>query len=240
LKISKLSIVVPVYNEGKKIQDVLHNVCALELIHGIDKEIIVINDCSTDCSGEEIDQFKEANPDYHIVVFHQKINKGKGAAIHEGVAVATGDYFIIQDGDLELKPSDINILLEAAIDRNFDIVYGSRFLEKTHQNTSFVWHILGNGFLTKLSNLFSGYKLTDMMTCYKLIPTSVIKSIVLKENRFGFEPEITMKLAKRKNLTITEVPISYNARSKVEGKKINSGDGLRVIYCILKYKFARK
>ena len=240
MKINKLSIVIPVYNEEKTIKDVLHNVCALNLIHGVEKEVIVINDCSKDSSGKEIELFKEMNPESGVVIFHQQINTGKGAAIHRGIALATGDYFIIQDADLELTPSDINILLEAAIDRNYDIVYGSRFIEKTHLNTSFLWHILGNGFLTKLSNLFSGYKLTDMMTCYKLIPTNVIKSIVLNENRFGFEPEITMKLSKNKNLSITEVPISYNARSKVEGKKINSGDGLRVIYCILKYKLARK
>jgi glycosyltransferase involved in cell wall biosynthesis len=237
MKIKKLSIVIPVYNEEKTIQDVLKKVSTLDLIHSIEKELIVINDCSKDNSGVEIDEFIKNNPDVNIVSFHQAINKGKGAAIHKGISLATGDYFIIQDADLELEPSDINILLEAVVLKNFDIVYGSRFIEKNHQNTSFVWHILGNGLLTKLSNLFSGYRLTDMMTCYKLIPTEVIKSMVLKENRFGFEPEITMKLSKFKNLTITEVPISYNARTKEEGKKINSQDGMRVIFCILKYKF---
>jgi len=237
MQIKKLSIVVPAYNEGKTIQLVLKNVVELELVNGIEKELIIVNDCSTDNTKEEIEIFIKNNPKNTIKSYHQEINKGKGAAIHKGISLSTGDYLIIQDADLELIPSDINILLNEVIKTPVDIVYGSRFLVGDHQNTSFIWHILGNGFLTKLSNLFSGYKLTDMMTCYKLIPTSVIQSIQLKENRFGFEPEITMKLAKMKNLKITEVPISYIARTKDEGKKINSKDGMRVIYCILKYKF---
>ena len=239
MQINKLSIVVPAYNEGKTIQLVLKNVVELTLVNNIEKELIIVNDCSTDNTGEEIETFIKNNPEYTIVSYHQEVNKGKGAAIHKGISLSTGEYLIIQDADLELVPSDINMLLNEVVSTGVDIVYGSRFLDGNHKNTSFIWHILGNGFLTKLSNLFSGYRLTDMMTCYKLVPTSVIKSIDLKENRFGFEPEITMKLAKMKNLKIIEVPISYIARTKDEGKKISSKDGMRVIYCILKYKFSK-
>lgn len=210
----------------------------MTLLNGIEKEVIVVNDSSKDNTGFEMDDFKKLNSNFNLVVHHQEINLGKGAAIHKGISLATGDYLIIQDADMELDPSDINVLLEAVLNENSDVVYGSRFLLNKHQNTSFVWHILGNGLLTKLSNVFTGYKLTDMMTCYKLIPTNVIKSINLKENRFGFEPEITLKLSKIRELKISEVPISYNARNKEEGKKINSGDGLRVIYCIIKYWFS--
>ncbi len=237
MQITKLSIIIPAYNEGKTIHNVLENVANLALVNDIEKEIIVINDCSTDNTLDEIEQFIADNPSQPLLAFYQNVNKGKGAAIHKGIQLATGDYIVIQDADLELDPTDINKLLEGLTTKNTDVIYGSRFLTKEHKNTSFVWHILGNGFLTKLSNVFTGFRLTDMMTCYKLIPASILKSIQLKENRFGFEPEVTLKLSKIKNLSIAEVPISYIARSKSEGKKINSGDGMRVIYCILKYKF---
>jgi glycosyltransferase involved in cell wall biosynthesis len=237
MQITKLSIIIPAYNEGKTIRNVLENVANLVLLSDIEKEIIVINDCSTDNTRDEIEQFIEDNPSQPLLAFYQNVNKGKGAAIHKGIQLATGDYIVIQDADLELDPTDINKLIEGLKTKNTDVIYGSRFLTKEHKNTSFVWHILGNGFLTKLSNVFTGFRLTDMMTCYKLIPASILKSIQLKENRFGFEPEVTLKLSKIKNLSIAEVPISYIARSKSEGKKINSGDGMRVIYCILKYKF---
>ncbi len=236
MQITKLSIIIPAYNEGKTIRNVLENVANLALVNDIEKEIIVINDCSTDNTLDEIEQFIQDNPSQPILAFYQNVNKGKGAAIHKGIQLATGDYIVIQDADLELDPTDINKLLEGLSTKNVDVIYGSRFLTKEHKNTSFIWHILGNGFLTKLSNVFTGFRLTDMMTCYKLVPASILKSIQLKENRFGFEPEVTLKLSKIKNLSIAEVPISYIARSKSEGKKINSGDGMRVIYCILKYK----
>ncbi len=236
MQITKLSIIIPAYNEGKTIRNVLENVANLALVNDIEKEIIVINDCSTDNTLDEIEQFIQDNPSQPILAFYQNVNKGKGAAIHKGIQLATGDYIVIQDADLELDPTDINKLLEGLSTKNVDVIYGSRFLTKEHKNTSFIWHILGNGFLTKLSNVFTGFRLTDMMTCYKLVPATILKSIQLKENRFGFEPEVTLKLSKIKNLSIAEVPISYIARSKSEGKKINSGDGMRVIYCILKYK----
>lgn len=237
--LKKLSIIIPAFNEGKTIQRVLQNLVDLKLNDGIEKELIVINDFSSDNTSFLIDQFISENKNSEIQLFNQSENKGKGAAIHKGIEMATGDYIVIQDADLELNPSDINRLLDCLISGKSSVVYGSRFLTNNHKNTNFVWHILGNGFLTKLSNLFTGYKLTDMMTCYKLIPSEVLKRMQLKEMRFGFEPEVTLKLSKIKNLTIQEVPISYEARSKIEGKKISAKDGFRVIYCILKYSFSK-
>jgi glycosyltransferase involved in cell wall biosynthesis len=237
MKIKKLSIIIPAFNEAETVQRMLQKVNELILIHSIQKEVIIVNDCSTDHTATEIDDFIANHAAVNFKAFHQTINQGKGAAIHKGISLASGDYIIIQDADLELEPTDINDLLEAVEEGGTNVVYGSRFLQNKHRNTSFLWHIMGNGFLTRLSNLFSGFRLTDMMTCYKLIPTSILKSMILKENRFGFEPEITMKLAKMREVKIIEVPISYSARKKAEGKKINSGDGLRVIYCILKYRF---
>ena len=237
MKINKLSIIIPAFNEAKTIHQVLQKVLDLQLYSNIEKEVIVINDCSTDTTSAEVERFQKEHFESDFHLFNQPLNQGKGAAIHQGIKMATGDYIVIQDADLELNPEDINLLLQKAIDEDIDIVYGSRFLNKNYKNTSFVWHILGNGFLTKLSNLFTGYKLTDMMTCYKLMPAKIVKSIILREKRFGFEPEITVKLSKQKSLSIQEVAISYDARSKDEGKKINSGDGIRSIYCILKYRF---
>lgn len=240
MKLNKLSILIPAYNEAKTIKAVLTNVAQLNLIQGIEKELIVVNDCSTDSTAKEIEAFISEFPEVNIQSFEQAINQGKGAAIHKGIELASGDYIVIQDADLELNPADINVLLEGLLTGNSEVVYGSRFLRKDHQNTNFVWHIMGNGFLTKLSNVFTGFKLTDMMTCYKLVPSKVLKEMNLEENRFGFEPEVTLKLSKLKGLRIQEVPISYIARNKEEGKKISSKDGMRVIYCILKYALSGK
>lgn len=239
MKLNKLSILIPAYNEAKTIKAVLTNVAKLNLIQGIEKELIVVNDCSTDSTAQEIEAFISEFPEVNIQSFEQAVNQGKGAAIHKGIELASGDYIVIQDADLELNPADINVLLEGLLTGNSEVVYGSRFLRKDHQNTNFVWHIMGNGFLTKLSNVFTGFKLTDMMTCYKLVPSKILKEMNLEENRFGFEPEVTLKLSKIKGLSIQEVPISYIARNKEEGKKISSKDGMRVIYCILKYSFKR-
>ena len=240
MKLNKLSILIPAYNEAKTIKAVLTNVAELNLIQGIEKELIVVNDCSTDSTAQEIEAFISEFPEVNIQSFEQAINQGKGAAIHKGIELASGDYIVIQDADLELNPADINVLLEGLLTGNSEVVYGSRFLRKDHQNTNFVWHIMGNGFLTKLSNVFTGFKLTDMMTCYKLVPSKILKEMNLEENRFGFEPEVTLKLSKIKGLRIQEVPISYIARNKEEGKKISSKDGMRVIYCILKYALSGK
>ncbi len=238
LAIKKLSIIVPAYNEEKTVALVLQKLVDLPLIQSIEKEIVVINDHSSDKTGAEIERMSNDFPET-ISFHHQEVNKGKGAAIRKGIELSSGDYVVIQDADLELEPSDINRLIEGHYHSGQAVVYGSRFLHDTHQNTKFVWHIMGYGALTKLSNVFTGFRLTDMMTCYKLVPASVFKEFTLRENRFGFEPEITLKLSKIKGLNIHEVPISYNARTKSDGKKINAKDGFRVIYCILKYYLFR-
>jgi glycosyltransferase involved in cell wall biosynthesis len=238
-EIKKLSILIPVYNEGNTIHLLLQKVVDLNLYHGVDKEIIVVNDCSKDHTDESIQKFISKPENQHIQYFSQAVNKGKGAAIHSGLKQATGDYVVMQDADLELKPEDINRLLKEKIDNKRTVVYGSRFLEKQHENTNYIWHIMGNGFLTKLSNLFSGQKLTDMMTCYKMLPTEMMRNLNLKEERFGFEPEITVKLGKIKGMKIVEVPISYSARSREEGKKISWKDGMRAIWCVVRYRLKK-
>lgn len=232
----KLSILIPVYNEGKTIDQLLQKVVDLQLYGNIQKEIVVVNDCSKDNTDDAIKSFLTTLNGVDIRYFSQEINKGKGAAIHRAMDEATGDYVVMQDADLELNPEDINALLKEKIDNQRLVVYGSRFLEQKHENTNFIWHIMGNGFLTKMSNLFSGQKLTDMMTCYKMLPTDLMRSLKLKEQRFGFEPEITVKLGKVKGMKIVEVPISYSARTKEEGKKISWKDGMRAIWCIVKYR----
>jgi glycosyltransferase involved in cell wall biosynthesis len=240
MKIQKLSIVIPVYNEESTIQLILDKVVQLSLLESIKKEIVVINDCSTDGTHQQILDFLANYTKLNLIYFSQTINKGKGAALHKGFELSSGDYIVIQDADLELNPTDINNLLAAVEYGDANVVYGSRFLENKHQNVNFIWHILGNSLLTRLSNLFTGLKLTDMMTCYKLFPKSILSKVDLKEQRFGFEPEITIKLSKNKELKIVEVPIFYSARTKEEGKKINYKDGIRVIYCILKYNLFNK
>jgi len=235
---NKISILIPAYNEEKTIVEVLKKVAELPMAGGLEKEIIVINDRSSDNTGSLIDNFIQSEPGNSIRVHHQEFNQGKGAALHKGIDLATGDLIIIQDADLELNPEDMNRLLEEWLKGKSNVIYGSRFLLQQHENTNFLWHIMGNGFLTRLSNLITGVKLTDMMTCYKLVPSSIMKELQLKENRFGFEPEVTVKLAKRKGVQFKEVPISYSARKREEGKKINYKDGFRVIYCLFKYRFS--
>lgn len=232
----KLSILIPVYNEGKTIDQLLQKVVDLQLYGNVQKEIVVVNDCSKDNTDQAIKSFLTTLNGVDIRYFSQEVNKGKGAAIHRAMDEANGDYVVMQDADLELNPEDINALLKEKIDNSRLVVYGSRFLEQKHENTNFIWHIMGNGFLTKMSNLFSGQKLTDMMTCYKMLPTDLMRSLKLKEQRFGFEPEITVKLGKVKGMKIVEVPISYSARTKEEGKKISWKDGMRAIWCIVKYR----
>lgn len=229
----KLSIIIPVFNEESTIFEVLKIVQELTLINEVEKEIVVVNDCSTDGSKSEIERFQR---EYSNLVFvDQLLNEGKGGAIHNGVRYATGDYVIIQDADLELNPEEINRLIEPVIKGNADVVYGSRFLKSSKIEGQGYLSKLANSFLTTLSNLVFRIEITDMETCYKLIPTSVFKTLILQEKRFGFEPEVTAKLAKIRGLKWKEVPISYFPRNTVQGKKIGWKDGVRAAHCIIKY-----
>ena len=230
-----LSIVVPVFNEEKTIVKVLNTLCSTNLINGLDKEIIIVNDCSTDLSVKKIENFLISNQSFKIKIFSFDKNYGKGAAIRKGIKESSGDYIVIQDADLEYDPNEFNKLLEPLINGFADVVYGSRFIGGRPHRILFFWHTVGNKFLTFLSNILSNLNLTDMETCYKIFKSEVIKSIELKENRFGFEPEVTAKISKIPNIRIYEVGISYFGRTYLEGKKIGWKDGIRAIYCIFKY-----
>lgn len=230
-----LSILIPAYNEERTIHLILDKVLAVELIKGLNKEIILVNDCSTDQTGTVIKNYMDAHPTISFNYLEHEINKGKGAALHTGIKVASGDYLIIQDADLEYDPEEYNILLRPILDGHADVVYGSRFMGGKAHRILFFWHSLGNQFLTFLSNMFNNLNLTDMETCYKLFRTEHIQSLKLQETRFGFEPEVTAKIAKIKDIRFYEVGISYYGRTYDEGKKIGWKDGFRAIYCILKY-----
>ena len=234
----KLSIIIPVYNEALTIGEVIVVMDSLELIDNVQKELIVVNDASTDGSEEAITK-AVAQINLKAEVITHPVNKGKGGALHTGIQKATGDYTIIQDADLELNPEEINRLIQAHLETKADIFYGSRFLKKDQKGGSAMSN-LANSFLTWLSNLVFGIKITDMETCYKLVPTATFKSLNLVEQRFGFEPEITAKLAKFKELKWAEVPITYNPRTEEQGKKIGWKDGFRAIWCILKYGISSK
>lgn len=229
----KLSIIIPVYNEESTIFDVLVKVNDVKLLDGIEKEIIVVNDTSSDSSGNEIERYLTETNNPILKYVSHPVNTGKGGALHTGIKSATGDYTIIQDADLELDPNEFNIIIQPVLDGKADIVYGSRFLNKKKEGAAM--SKMANGFLTWLSNFVFGTKITDMETCYKLVPTPIFQSLKLVEQRFGFEPEITAKLAKLKNLKWTEVPITYIPRTSEEGKKIGWKDGVRAIVCILRY-----
>lgn len=231
----KLSIVIPVYNEQDTIHLILDAIKGVQLISDIEKELIIIDDCSTDNTKASILNYCNNNSEFLIKIFHQEKNKGKGAAIHKGIKEATGNYIIVQDADMEYDPNEYNSLLKPILSGNADVVYGSRFSGGNPHRVLFFFHTIGNKFLTLLSNVFTGINLTDMETCYKLFKSDILKSINLNEKRFGFEPEVTAKISKIKNIRIYEVGISYYGRTYDEGKKIGWKDGFRAIYCILKY-----
>lgn len=240
MKFDKLSIIIPAYNEGETIHLILDKIALTTLPAGIQKEIIVVDDCSTDDTAGAVNRYGQTLPGLDLQFHRQEINRGKGAAIHTGIARATGDYIIIQDADLEYDPQEYAILAQPVLDGYADVVYGSRFMGGNPHRILFFWHTIGNRFLTFLSNMFTNLNLTDMETCYKLFRADLLKSLSLKEERFGFEPEVTAKIAKVPKVRIYEVGISYYGRTYEEGKKIRWKDGIRAIWCILKYNLFAK
>ena len=230
-----LSIVIPAYNEGPTIHRILNKIKAVVLTNGMQKEIIIVNDCSRDNTEEAILAYQAANPDLPISYYKHEVNQGKGAALHTGIKKATGDYVIIQDADLEYDPEEYNILLKPLLNDFADVVYGSRFVGGKPHRILFFWHSIGNRWLTTASNMFTNLNLTDMETCYKVFKRDIIQSIQLEEKRFGFEPEVTAKISRYPKVRIYEVGISYYGRTYEEGKKIGMKDAFRALYCIIKY-----
>jgi glycosyltransferase involved in cell wall biosynthesis len=236
-KVTKVSIVIPVYNEEATVQQLIGLVVKAPLPMGVVREIICVNDCSKDGTAAKLDELPRLFPGTDFRIFHKPVNEGKGAALRDGFKHATGDVVLIQDADMEYDPQDYLKLLQPIVDDKADVVYGSRFIGEPHRVLYF-WHTLGNQFLTMLSNMFTNLNLTDMEVCYKVFRKSVIDQVHIKCNRFGFEPEVTAKIAKiRPRLRIYEVGVAYYGRSYEEGKKITWKDGLKAILTIIRFRF---
>ena len=229
----KLSIVIPVYNEAPTLRVLVERVMGADL--GVNKEVIIVDDCSRDGTRGVMEVLAREHP--AIRCFHHAVNRGKGAALRTGFAAATGDCVIVQDADLEYNPCDIPRLLKPLQDGLADVVFGSRFVGGESHRVLYFWHSVGNKFLTLLSNMLTNLNLTDMEVCYKLFRREVLQNITLREDRFGFEPEVTAKVARMRGVRIYETGISYSGRTYEEGKKIGWKDGVRAIYCIIKYRF---
>ena len=237
MKEQLLSVVIPVFNEEKTIHLILDKLDRVKLNYGYSMELIIVNDCSTDGTKERLAEIiPRLSGKMEVSVYHQERNMGKGAALRRGFGKAQGELTVIQDADLEYDPEEYNILLKPFYDGVADVVYGSRFMGGNAHRILFFWHSIGNRFLTFLSNMLTNLNLTDMETCYKMFRTSIIQSVSLVENRFGFEPEVTAKLSRIRGVRIYEVGISYYGRTFEEGKKIGWRDGVRAIFCIIKYR----
>jgi glycosyltransferase involved in cell wall biosynthesis len=228
---NKVSIVIPVFNERETLLDIIDRVASVDL--SLEKEIVLVDDCSNDGSRELIENGIKENG-YCVCKVYHEVNQGKGAALRSGFKAATGEIVLIQDADLEYDPEEYPKLLAPLLDGRADVVYGSRFVGSDAHRVHLFWHMVGNRLLTLTSNMFTNLNLTDMETCYKVFKKPILENITICENRFGFEPEITAKIAKQR-CKIYEVGISYNGQSYDEGKKIGWKDGVRAFWCILKY-----
>jgi len=226
---------MPVYNEQVTVREIIQRVLALKL----DLELIIIDDCSTDGTSEILNTLDETATDSRIKILYHAQNQGKGAAIRTGIRNVNGDVVVVQDADLEYDPTDLPDMLQPILDGKADAVYGSRLIGRGPHRVLFFWHMLGNKLLTLLSNIFTNLNLTDMESCYKMVRTDILKQIKIEQNRFGFEPEITAKLARIKGIRLYEIGISYFGRSYEEGKKTTWKDGFQAIWCILKYWIVR-
>jgi len=237
-KVQKVSIVIPVYNEEATIQELVGLVVAAPLPDRLTREIICVNDCSKDGTGAKLDQLPSLFPNVEFKIQHKPVNEGKGAALRDGFKLASGEVTLVQDADLEYDPQDYRKLLQPILDGKADVVYGSRFIGEPHRVLYF-WHTMGNKFLTWMSNVFTNLNLTDMEVCYKVFRKEVLDRIDIKCNRFGFEPEITAKIAKyRPRLRIYEVGVAYYGRSYEEGKKITWKDGVKALLAIIRFRFS--